>query len=163
MRSAGRVSTAWRSEIARHHLEGGQRGAGGGARALEQRHRRGQRRHGGQRGHLRRRQRVQLQRRGGDDAEGAFGADEQVLEVVAGVVLAQAAQAVPDLAAGQHDLEAQRQVARVAVAQHLRAAGIGGRLPPIVALPSAARLSGNRRPAASAASAPPAARSRPRR
>ena len=37
-------------------------------------------------------------RRGGDDAERALAADEQVAQVVAGVVLAQAGQAVPDLA-----------------------------------------------------------------
>ena len=47
---------------------------------------------------VRRRPRIQLQRRRGDDAERAFAADEQVAQVVAGVVLAQAAQAVPDLA-----------------------------------------------------------------
>ena len=40
-------------------------------------------------GGARARPREQLQRRGGDDAERPFGADEQVLEVVAGVVLAQ--------------------------------------------------------------------------
>ena len=39
----------------------------------------------------------QLQHGGGDDAQRAFGADEQVLQVVAGVVLAQPPQAVPDL------------------------------------------------------------------
>ena len=48
-----------------------------------------------------------------------------MLEVVASVVLAQAAQAVPDLAAGQHDFEAEGEVAGIAVAQHLHAAGVG--------------------------------------
>ena len=38
--------------------------------------------------------------------ERAFGADEQLLEVVAGVVLAQAGEAIPDAAVGQHRLEA---------------------------------------------------------
>jgi hypothetical protein len=51
-----------------------------------------------------------------------------VLEVVAGVVLAQAAQAVPDAAVGQHHFQAQRQLAGIAVAQHLHAAGIGGQV-----------------------------------
>ena len=37
----------------------------------------------------------ELQHRRGDDAERAFAADEQLLEVVAGIVLAQAAQPVP--------------------------------------------------------------------
>ena len=69
--------------------------------------------------------RPQLQHRLGDDAERAFGAHEQVLEVVAGIVLLERAQAVPDVAVGQHDLEAHHEVARVAVAQHLHAAGIG--------------------------------------
>ena len=69
--------------------------------------------------------RPQLQHRLGDDAERALGAHEQVLEVVAGVVLLERAQAVPDVAVGQHHLEAEHQVARVAVAQHLHAAGVG--------------------------------------
>jgi len=72
------------------------------------------------------RQRIEFEHRSGNDAERAFGADEQVLEVVAGIVLAQAAQAIPDFAAGQHDLQAERQFAHVAVAQHLHAAGVGG-------------------------------------
>ncbi|MCY1544818.1 hypothetical protein D9M68_807240 [compost metagenome] len=49
-----------------------------------------------------------------------------MLEVVAGVVLAQGGQAVPDRAVGQHHFQAQDVVARVAVAQHAGAAGIGG-------------------------------------
>ena len=57
--------------------------------------------------------------------ERALGAHEQMLEVVAGIVLLERAQAVPDLAVGQHDFEAQHEVAGVAVAQHLHAAGIG--------------------------------------
>jgi hypothetical protein len=76
-------------------------------------------------GRQRPRQGKELQHRGGDDAQRSFGADEQVLQVVAGVVLAQAAQAIPDLAAGQHHFQAQGQFARVAVAQDLHAAGIG--------------------------------------
>ena len=50
----------------------------------------------------------QLQRRGGDDAERAFGADEQVLEIVAGIVLAQLRQRVDDAPVGEHDLDAGR-------------------------------------------------------
>ena len=49
----------------------------------------------GQRGRRGRGLRVQLQRRRGDDAERAFAADEQVAQVVAGVVLAQAASGRP--------------------------------------------------------------------
>ena len=49
--------------------------------------------------------REELQHGRGDDAERAFGADEQVLEVVAGVVLLQLAEIVEHLAGRQHDLE----------------------------------------------------------
>ena len=44
---------------------------------------------------------------GGDDAEGALAADEELLQIVAGVVLAQPPQPVPDTPVGQYDLEAQ--------------------------------------------------------
>ena len=53
-------------------------------------------------------------------------ADKQLLQVVAGVVLAQRAQAVPDRAVWQHHFEAEHEIARIAVAQHLHAAGVGG-------------------------------------
>ena len=72
-----------------------------------------------------RRQRIELHRRGGDDAQRAFAADEQVAQVVAGVVLAQARQALPDLALRRDHFQPQAQLARVAVAHHLGAAGIG--------------------------------------
>ncbi|MDT4853763.1 hypothetical protein FQZ97_880410 [compost metagenome] len=84
-----------------------------------------QRRHRGPRRELRGRQRVQLHGRGGDDAQRAFAADEEVAQVVAGVVLAQAARAFPDLALRRDHFQAQAQVARVAVAHDLRAARVG--------------------------------------
>ena len=62
---------------------------------------------GGQCGHLRGRLRVELQGRGGDHAQGALAADEQIAQIVAGVVLAQAREPVPDLSAGGHHLQAQ--------------------------------------------------------
>ncbi|MGY3329300.1 hypothetical protein ACVILI_002317 [Mesorhizobium sp. USDA 4775] len=68
----------------------------------------------------------QLQRGRGDDAERAFRADEDLLEVVAAIVLAQHLQPVPDAAVGQHHFEPEHKVARHAVAQHVEAAGIGG-------------------------------------
>ena len=77
------------------------------------------------RGLARRRLGEQAQHRGRDDAQRAFGADEELLHVVAGVVLAQAPQPVPDAPVRQHHLEAQHQVAHGAVAQHLHAAGVG--------------------------------------
>lgn len=54
--------------------------------------------------------------------------DHEVAQVVAGVVFAQATQAMPNLAVGAHHLQTQTQVARVAVAQHLRAARVGGQV-----------------------------------
>ena len=71
------------------------------------------------------RPRKQAQHRRGDDAERSFRAHEQVLQRIAGIVLAQPSQAVPDLAVRQHRFEPQHQVAHVAVAQHRDAAGIG--------------------------------------
>jgi hypothetical protein len=71
------------------------------------------------------RRRKGLEAGGGDHAERAFGADEEVAQVVARVVLAQSAQAVPQFARRQHDLEPEGELARVAVAQDLRAAGVG--------------------------------------
>ena len=70
--------------------------------------------------------RMQPQHRRGDDAERAFGAEEKLLEIVARVVLAQAAQSVPDAPVGQHHFEAQHLLARRAIAQHVYAARIGG-------------------------------------
>ena len=71
--------------------------------------------------------REELQHGGGDDAERAFGADEQVLQVVAGVVLLQLAQVVEHLAGRQHDLDAEAELARIAIGEHAGAAGIGRR------------------------------------
>ena len=62
---------------------------------------------------------------GGDDAEGAFGPDEQLLEIRAEVVLAQGREAVPEGSVGEHDLEAEHLLAHHAVAQHVDAAGVG--------------------------------------
>ncbi len=70
----------------------------------------------------------QLEGGGGDDAQRTFGADQQLLEVVAGVVLAQAGQTVQHAAVGQHRLQAQGQLAHRPVAQHRHAAGIGGQV-----------------------------------
>jgi alpha/beta hydrolase family protein len=67
----------------------------------------------------------ELHRRGSDDAEGALAADEELLQIVAGIVLAQAAKAVPNPSVGQHHLEAQCQLAGIAVAQDRDAAGVG--------------------------------------
>ena len=73
-------------------------------------------------------QREKFYHGGGYQAQRAFGADEEMLEIVAGIVLAQAAQTVPDAAVGQDNLQAKSQLAHVAVAQHLHPAGIGGQV-----------------------------------
>src|SRR5438270_425823 len=70
----------------------------------------------------------------------ASGAEKQLLEIVAGVVLAQSAQAVPNASIGQHDLEAEHLFARGAVAQHIDAAGVGRQ----IAADLAAALRGKR-------------------
>ena len=67
----------------------------------------------------------ELDRGGGDDAKGALAADEKLLKVVASVVLAKASQPVPDLPVRQYHLEAQGQLAGIAVAQHRYPASVG--------------------------------------
>ena len=70
--------------------------------------------------------RVEAQHRGGDDAERALRADEQVLEVVPAIVLAQTLEPVPHAAVGEHDFKPEGEIAGVAVGEHRHAAGIGG-------------------------------------
>ncbi len=64
------------------------------------------RRHGREQGHPLPWPGEQPQGRGGDDPEAALRPQEGLLQVVAGIVLAQRAQAVPDPAVAQHHLEA---------------------------------------------------------
>ena len=110
----------------RHQLEAGQPAAAALARDAEEPQR--SRRVGdpGDRHRLPARPRKELQHRGGDDAERPLRADEELLQVVAGIVLQQAAQPVPDFSGRQHHLQPEHEAARVAVGEHLRAAGIGG-------------------------------------
>ena len=63
--------------------------------------------------------------RSGDDAERAFGADEQVFEIVAGVVLLELVEVVQHAAVGQHHFEAEHVRAGDAVGDRRGAAGIG--------------------------------------
>ena len=95
---------------------------GGDAEQLQRRLRRGDADEGGL---DRARARHQPQHRGGDDAERAFGADEQVLQIVAGIVLLQLVEVVEHAPVGQHHLEAERMRARDAVGERRGAAGIG--------------------------------------
>jgi hypothetical protein len=51
-----------------------------------------------------------------------------VFEIVACVVLAQGAQALPDPAVGQNDLQAEHLLARAAIAKHVYSARVGGKI-----------------------------------
>ena len=96
-----------------------------GMRAAQQIDRRLGRRHGDPRGRHVLGLGPKLQHRLGDDAQGALGAEIKIAQVVAGIVFLERAQAVPDLARRRHDLEAEHEMARVAIVQHLHAAGVG--------------------------------------
>ena len=61
----------------------------------------------------------------GDDAQGAFRADQQLLEVETAVVLLERHQCIENGTIGQDSLKAQNLRSHRSVAQHLRAAGIG--------------------------------------
>ena len=121
-----------------HHFKAGQAGAQMLLGQTEQGHGLVHRGNSGPGGQPCSRQGVELERGGGDDAQRAFAADVEVAQVIAGVVFAQARQAVPDLAGGGHHFEAKAEIACIAVAQHLRAAGVGGQ----VAAQGAAALCG---------------------
>ena len=84
--------------------------------------------HGGPRGALRRRFGKQFHGGRGDDAQRAFAAYEQMPQVVAGVVFAQAAQTLPYMALRGHHFQAQAQIARIAVAQYLCATRVAGQV-----------------------------------
>src|SRR5262249_29539837 len=63
-----------------------------------------------------------------DDSERAFGAEKELLHVIAGVVFAQTAQSIPYSAVRQHHLEAQHEFAGVAIAQNCDAARVGRKI-----------------------------------
>jgi hypothetical protein len=65
----------------------------------------------------------------GHDAERALAAAEQSSEVVAGVVLDEAAEVRDHRAVGEHGLHAQQLRARGAEADHACATGVGGHAP----------------------------------
>ncbi len=110
---------------ARDQLEGGQLVGGGGAGVGEERHRVLDPRERQKRGLDLARLWEELQGRRGEDAERALAADEELLQIVAGVVLAQPSEPVPNPAVGQHHLDPQGQLAGIAVAQDRDAAGVG--------------------------------------
>ncbi len=71
----------------------------------------------------------ELQHGACDNAERAFRTDEEMLQVIASIVLPQPGKAVPDRAIGQHHLEPEHEITRVAITQNRRAAGIGRDVP----------------------------------
>ncbi len=76
-------------------------------------------------GRLRPRIGEEPQGHGSDDSERAFRADEQALDVIAGIVLAQLAQRVDDPPVGEDRFDARDEVARVAIGDDRQAAGVG--------------------------------------
>ncbi len=123
--------SAWtsraRASAGRHEeFEGGEQVGAGAPREVEGGQRRVEAGHGDEGGGGRGRAGHEAEGGGGDDAEGALGADEELFEVGAGVVLAERREAVPEGAVGEHDLEPEDLVAHHAVAQHVDAAGVGG-------------------------------------
>ena len=121
----GKMRTAQRQRLGADRLEAGEAVGQRAPHPAQQRDGLPRRIDRRERRDLHRGHREQLQGRGGDQPQRALGADEQLLQVVAGVVLAQAAQRGQDAAVGQHHLEPEHQVAHVAEAQHRGAAGIG--------------------------------------
>ena len=111
-----------------HDLKAGQTRAQVLVGQAQQLHRRFQRGHGGKGRKLRGGQGVELHDGAGNDAQRALRPDHQVAQVVAGVVLAQARQAVPDIALRRYHFQPQAQLARVAVAHDLRAASVGAQV-----------------------------------
>ena len=89
-----------------HELKGGEAGLAEGLRGLQQGHGGAGAFQAHERGLRMRGLRPQGQACGRDDAQGALRPNEEVAQVVAGVVLAQAAQAIPDLALRGHHLQA---------------------------------------------------------
>ena len=81
-------------------------------------------------------------------AQRALRADQQLVEIVAAIVLLERGQPVVDATVGQHRLDARDQRAHRAEAQHLRAAGIGRDQPADRRrCPRAPSVSGKRTPA----------------
>ena len=109
----------------RHQLECRHRAGGVLLRKVEERSERIEPGDRSEQRRLVRRGRPQLQHGRGDDAERAFPADEEVLEVVARGVLHEGAASVPDRAVGEHRFDPHDVVAHVAVANDIVAAGVG--------------------------------------
>ena len=111
--------------VAQHHLERGDVAARALHRDAEQIDRGLRGCHGRERRLHRARARYQFQHRGGDDAERAFRADEQVAQIVAGIVLFQFVEDVEHAAVGEYHLQPDCMRAGDTVRHRGDAAGIG--------------------------------------
>ena len=111
-----------------HELEAGDAAAGALGGEVKKLERGLRRRHADEGGLDRARARQQPQHRRRDDAERAFGADEQVFQIVAGIVLLQLVEIVEHAAVGQHHFEAEHELARDAIGERAGAARIGRKI-----------------------------------
>ena len=68
----------------------------------------------------------ELKRGGGDDAERAFAADEELADVIASGVFVQRGKVGEQAAVGQHHFQPEHQITRGAVAHHVQPAGVTG-------------------------------------
>ncbi len=111
-----------------HHLERRQRRAEPRAHRLQHRQRAVEIWATAERGADACRPRLQAKHGAGDHPQCALRADEQLLQIIPGVVLQQLVQRPDDRPIRQHDLEPQDVLPRHAVADHRVAAGIGGNI-----------------------------------
>ena len=70
----------------------------------------------------------QLHRCRGDNAKRAFRTDKKMPKIIAGIVLAKAAEKIQHAPAHQHNFNAKRQLARRAIANDIQPAGIGAKI-----------------------------------
>jgi hypothetical protein len=111
---------------ARHQLEPGQGVAGGDPQTIQKRDCGCRIGHADKGGFGLARTGKQFQNRCGDDAQRPLPADEQMLQIVSGIVLVQTPQPIPYPPIRQNSLDAQNQLAHIAVTYGHGAAGIGG-------------------------------------
>jgi hypothetical protein len=86
------------------------------------------------------RKRLEAQHRASDDAERAFGADEELAQIIAGVVLDHLVQHGQHGTVGERHFEAQNIVTGDAMADHADAAGIGRKIAADLAAAASAEI-----------------------
>ena len=72
--------------------------------------------------------RKQFQGRRGDDTERTLGADEEVAEIVTGVVFLELRERIQNAAVGEHHFQPKRHLARHPIGERGGAAGVGGEI-----------------------------------